>query len=129
MEPDWEHRKDAWGRDIDDPAPKLNLLEMGTRWAHYAELRDLFTTGIEIINNMTTKSSGDQLKRVKLEGAVELLDARINLLSDFMYNTTYGSKLRGIIDCDVTNLYRTMTLEKAIKDEKEKDSKDSREKK
>jgi hypothetical protein len=129
MEPDWEHRKDAWGRDIDDPAPKLNLLETGTRWAHYAELRDLFTTGIEIINNMTTKSSGDQLKRVKLEGAVEMLDARINLLSDFLYNTTYGSKLRGIIDCDVTNLYRTMTLEKAIKDEKEKDSKDSREKK
>src|ERR1039458_2833506 len=87
MEPDWEHRKDAWGRDIDDPAPKLNLLETGTRWAHYAELRDLFTTGIEIINNMTTKSSGDQLKRVKLEGAVEMLDARINLLSDFLYNT------------------------------------------
>src|ERR1039458_8534947 len=122
MEPDWEHRKDAWGRDIDDPAPKLNLLETGTRWAHYAELRDLFTTGIEIINNMTTKSSGDQLKRVKLEGAVEMLDARINLLSDFLYNTTYGSKLRGIIDCDVTNLYRTMTLEKEIKDEKEKRS-------
>jgi len=63
---------------------KPDLLEMGTRWQHYVELRDLFADGIEIIKRMTIKSSADAVKRVKLEAAVELLNARLNLLSDFL---------------------------------------------
>lgn len=113
---DWTHRKDAWGREMIDSSPnssKLDLMAMGTRYEHYSELRDLFAVGIEIITNMHVKTSGDAIKKTKLEGAVELLEARLNLLSDYIYGSTYGSKLRGVIDGDVDNLYRKMKLERA----------------
>jgi hypothetical protein len=99
--------------DSSPNSSKLDLMAMGTRYEHYSELRDLFAVGIEIITNMHVKTSGDAIKKTKLEGAVELLEARLNLLSDFIYNSTYGSKLRGVIDGDVDNLYRKMKLERA----------------
>jgi hypothetical protein len=114
--PDWRHRRDA--RKWVDPMieheehSKPDLLEMGTRWQHYVELRDLFADGIEIIKRMTIKSSADAVKRVKLEAAVELLNARLNLLSDFIYNTTSGSKLRSVIENDVDTIYRRLKMER-----------------
>lgn len=96
--------KNAWGRDSVDINLRLDLMERGTRWEHYAELRELFACGIEIIKHMHLKSSGDDIKRLKLEGAVELLDARLNLLSDFTYNTTFGSKLRGVVDGEINSI-------------------------
>jgi hypothetical protein len=83
-------------------------MDVGTRWEHYSELRELFSIGIEILKNVRIKSSTDQLKRAQLEGAVELIDARINLLSDFHFKTTYGSPLRGVVDGEVDNLFRAM---------------------
>jgi hypothetical protein len=102
---------------------KPDLLEMGTRWQHYVELRDLFADGIEIIKRMTIKSSADAVKRVKLEAAVELLNARLNLLSDFLYNTTSGSKLRSVIENDVDTIYRKLKMER-LNAEKAKKSED-----
>ena len=68
--PDWRHRRDArkWVDPMIEPEEhsKPDLLEMGTRWQHYVELRDLFADGIEIIKRMTIKSSADAVKRVKL---------------------------------------------------------------
>jgi 4-hydroxy-3-methylbut-2-en-1-yl diphosphate synthase IspG/GcpE len=85
---------------------RLGLLELGTRWEHYAEIRELFACGVEILKNLSVKSITDRDKLKKLEGAVELLDGRINLLADFHFQTTYGSKLRQVIDGDVDNIYR-----------------------
>lgn len=110
--------KDAWGRSAEDLTLKLDLMETGTRWAHYSELRELFAYGVEIIKNMHVKSSGDQEKQKKLEGAIELLDARINLLSDFSFNTTYGSKLRAVIETEIDPMYRRMRVENQINDAK-----------
>jgi uncharacterized radical SAM superfamily protein len=93
-------------------SPKLALLEVGTRWAHYAELRELFACGVEILSHLTIVSGADQTKLRDLEGAVRLLDTRINLLADYVFQTTYGSKLRQVIDGDVDNLYRKMKRER-----------------
>jgi hypothetical protein len=103
--------------DSSPNSSKLDLMAMGTRYEHYSELRDLFAVGIEIITNMHVKTSGDAIKKTKLEGAVELLEARLNLLSDYIYGSTYGSKLRGVIDGDVDNLFRTMQRERKAHDE------------
>jgi 4-hydroxy-3-methylbut-2-en-1-yl diphosphate synthase IspG/GcpE len=95
---------------IEEPRP--SLLDTGTRWQHYSELRDLFATGIEILKHVHVKSAADQKKRAQLEGAVELLDARIDLLADFHFQTTYGSKLRKVIDNDVDDIYENMKLDR-----------------
>jgi hypothetical protein len=55
-----------------------------------------------------------------LECAVELIDAQLNRLSDFLYHTTFGSKLRGVVDVDVENIYRKMQLERKIDEAKTK---------
>lgn len=92
---------------------RLGLQETGTRWEHYSELRELFACGIEILKNLSVKSPTDREKQKKLEGAVELLDGRINLLADYHFHTTYGSKLRAIVDFDVDAMYRRMKKEQA----------------
>jgi hypothetical protein len=97
--------------------PKMSLLEMGTRWSHYSELRELFACGIEILKNLSVKSPTDRDKLRKLEGAVELLDGRINLLADYHFNTTYGSKLRGVIDGEVDNIFRKNKRENDLRAE------------
>ena len=95
---------------------RLDLLEVGTRWAHYSELRELFSVGIEILKHLTVKYSSDQERQKKLENAVELIDGRISLLSDYTSNTTYGSKLRQVVDGDVDSLYRKMKRERGNED-------------
>src|ERR1017187_7450277 len=99
--PDWLHRRDARKADpvIEDNTKRLDLMETGTRWQHYAELRELFACGIEIINRMSLKSCGDAVKLKKLEGAVELLDARLNLLSDFVFLSTRSEERRVGKEC------------------------------
>jgi len=92
--------------------PKLCLMDTGTRWAHYAELRELFACGIEILSHLTIVSGADQTKLRDLEGAVRLIDTRMNLLSDYVFQTTYGSKLRQVIDGDVDSMYRKMKRER-----------------
>lgn len=95
-----------------DDIPKLCLTDTGTRWAHYAELRELFACGIEILSHLTIVSGADLTKLRDLEGAVRLIDTRMNLLSDYMFQTTYGSKLRQVIDGDVDSMYRKMKRER-----------------
>jgi len=95
--------------------PKMSLLEMGTRWSHYSELRELFACGVEILKNITIKSPTDRDKLKKLEGAVELIDGHINLLADFHFNTTYGSKLRGVVDGEIDNIYRKNKRENELR--------------
>jgi hypothetical protein len=105
-----------------DDVPKLDLMEMGTRWQHYAELRELFACGIEVIKTMSFKSSGDDVMRVKLEGAVELIDIRINRLSDFSFLTTgNNSTLKRAVNDDVNDLYQHLRLNR-LEQENAKDA-------
>lgn len=98
---------------MEDPQ-RLDLQETGTRWDHYSELRELFACGIEILKNLNVKSTADAVKREKLEHAVEMLDGRIALLSDYARKTGWNSPdryaLREVIDSDVSRMFAEMKI-------------------
>lgn len=64
---------------------KLDLTEKGTRYDHYVELKEAFATGIAVIDGMSPQylSPSDKQLRVKLIGAVEVIDKRLMKLSDY----------------------------------------------
>ena len=55
---------------MEDPSLKPNLFEKGTRWDHYNELRDVFASGVEILNQLKVKSLGDRKKQLQLQLAL-----------------------------------------------------------
>ena len=76
-----------------DLRKQFPLTGVGTRWEHYSELREVFALGISVIEqtNPVYRSPMDTKKLVKLKDAVELIDARMALLSGFDdQNRTYG---------------------------------------
>lgn len=61
-----------------------DLMENGTRYQHYTELIDIFSLGIEVINNLGThKSDADEKSRVELEHAVNRIQKRMDVLSKY----------------------------------------------
>ena len=78
---------------------RYDLEEMGTRFEHYIELKDLFETGIEIIRNLRNHATpGDEIKSIKLIHAVEMIGYRIDVLSGYSAQSNYGSDLSREID-------------------------------
>jgi hypothetical protein len=57
------------------------------------ELKEVFTQGIAIIDQMIMKSDGDRRTKAKLEIAVEMVDKRLDYLSDFNDKTQFTSSL------------------------------------
>lgn len=98
---------------MSEPSLKPDLFEQGTRWEHYIELRDIFAIGVEVLKNLRVKSSNDQEKQKKLQHAVEMIEGRLNYITDFSSCTAYGSALRRVIDNDVDDLYFQMRQERA----------------
>lgn len=70
---------------MDSVGTRLDLMQMGTRYDHYTELKEIFALGIEVINNMRPgiASEGDKKMKVKLEAAVELIEKRLLYLADY----------------------------------------------
>jgi hypothetical protein len=70
---------------MDSVGTKRDLQEMGTRYDHYMELKEIFMTGIEVINGMVEahRTPGDTATKKKLEGAVEVIDKQLLYLSDY----------------------------------------------
>lgn len=68
-----------------DTTVKLNLLEQGTRYDHYMELRDAFATGVVILDNAlkVERNTTAAENRAKLQTAVDLIELRVNYLSDY----------------------------------------------
>jgi hypothetical protein len=73
-----------------DKPVKLELTDEGTRFDHYMELRDTFAEAVVSLENslkaeenLTTR---ENIK--KLQSAVNLIEARVNFLSDFNRLTT-----------------------------------------
>lgn len=73
---------------------KLDLMETGTRYRHYSELREIFATGMEILKNLNVQTPADRTRIAKLGDAVEMIDGRINFLADFDRKTSWGSEFR-----------------------------------
>lgn len=64
---------------------KPSLLDVGTRFKHYADLLDYFSDGVEA-NKQSYKRSPNpvcQLRLAQLEAAVLLLKKHVELLSDY----------------------------------------------
>jgi hypothetical protein len=97
---------------MEDESLKPNLLEKGTRWDHYNELRDLFASGVEVLKTLRVKSRSDQERQAKLEHAVEMIEGRLNFITDFTQKTGWGSAIRSAVDGDIDNMYRKMKVER-----------------
>lgn len=89
---------------MDKPA-KLDLVEQGTRFDHYMELRDTFAEAVvalenslKLEENLTTR---ENIK--KLKSAVDLIEGRVNFLSDFSKLTTRYSTLGQTLDAIAPN--------------------------
>jgi hypothetical protein len=67
-----------------DVTAKLDLMELGTRYEHYMELRDAFDEGILMMQNALriddNKKTNERISNLKI--TVALIEARINYLAD-----------------------------------------------
>jgi hypothetical protein len=70
---------------MDSVVARLDLEELGTRFNHYMELKEVFLLGIDVIDRMrpTYISDADRATRIKLTSAVEMINKRLDYLSDF----------------------------------------------
>jgi len=113
LAPDWRHRTDAHRKDkMPDPL-KLDLMETGTRWEHYAELLDLFAEGIEVLKRGNFRTPADRSQQVRLEHAVEVISGRLDFLAGTTAGTAYGSPLRKVIDREIEPLMSELKIEEA----------------
>lgn len=71
------------------------LDELGTRFQHYSELREVFAEGIEILMNVSEihKSSSDVIKLAELKSAEKMIAKRLEILSGYERKTVYSGTL------------------------------------
>ena len=72
--------------NINEPPKKLpDLREVGTRYAHYAELRDVFADGVEVVKSALKyhESASDRERLISLQHAVKEIEGRLATLSNF----------------------------------------------
>jgi len=62
-----------------------DLTEVGTRYDHYQELKELWMGGVEVLTRMheNYKTASDEVMRKQLEGAISLIDKQLDILSGF----------------------------------------------
>jgi len=74
-------------------APKKppSLDELGSRYSHYCELRDIFADGVVVMNNALSyhKNAEDLKRRDSLQCAVNEINNRLDNLSGFEGETAY----------------------------------------
>src|SRR5271156_6665422 len=83
----------------DAPKKPPSLDELGTRYTHYAELRDVFADGVVVMDNALFyhKNAEDLKRRDSLQCAVNEINNRLDNLSGFEGATAYyGSLAREI---------------------------------
>jgi len=107
---------------IDSVASRPSLKEVGTRYDHYMELKEIFLLGIDVIDRMSSmhRSDADKRTKVKLENAVEVINKRLNYLSNFVEETDGYSKLAR--DIRAAGIHKTppqLLLTTGVPDEKQ----------
>lgn len=81
---------------MDSVGSKPDLMAIGTRYDHYVELREVFALGSEVIGGLQARghdAEADRILKVKLDGAVEVINKRLSYLSNFEQLTVYSSPL------------------------------------
>lgn len=81
-------------------ASKLDLMERGTRFEHYYELKEVFLLGIDVIDRMNPKylSESDKLMRTNLKTTVEMIERRLAYLANYSTMASGYSDLAREID-------------------------------
>jgi hypothetical protein len=76
-------------------AEKLDLLELGTRYAHYMELKEAFLLGIDTVDRMrpNLRSTADEEIKKRLQITVDTIERRLSYLSGFGAAEHCGSDL------------------------------------
>lgn len=97
-----------------DTTIRLDLLEQGTRYEHYVELRDAFDTGIVILNNAIQlhDSKSDKESRDRLQICVDLINSRIGYLAEYTKHTSQFSDLAK--DVKACGIFRTPLLAECV---------------
>lgn len=110
---------------MDSVGGKKNLQEVGTRYDHYMELREVFMDGIDVITRMNPNfvSEHDKNVKVKLQNAVEMITRRIDNLSDFADKTAnYGDLARQV---RLAGIHRPKLIEGASNENQPQDTRQS----
>jgi hypothetical protein len=79
----------------DAPKKPPSLDELGSRYSHYCELRDIFADGVVVMNNALSyhKNTEDLKRRDSLQHAVNEINNRLDNLSGFEGATSYYGPL------------------------------------
>lgn len=85
---------------MDSVASKLDLLETGTRYSHYMELKEVFLLGIDVIDRMNQNylSESDKLMKKNLQTTVEMIEKRLAYLTNYSKMVSGYSDLAREID-------------------------------
>lgn len=77
------------------PKKSPSLDEVGTRYSHYCELRDIFADGVVVMNNALSyhKNTEDLKRRDSLQCAVNEINNRLDNLAGFDAATAYYGAL------------------------------------
>lgn len=85
---------------MDSVASKLNLLEIGTRYSHYMELKEVFLLGIDVIDRMNQSYVSDTDKKMKADLAttVGMIEKRLAYLVSYSTEASQYSDFGREID-------------------------------
>jgi hypothetical protein len=81
--------------------PKLpDLREVGSRYSHYMELREVFADGVEVVKSALKyhESAADKERLISLQHAVKEIDGRVETLANFAELAVSWGKLGREID-------------------------------
>jgi hypothetical protein len=104
----------------------INLDDIGRRYDHYMELREIFAEGVEILkNSLAVSHSLTSVVRMKsLQCAVEEVDGRLNTLSGLIRFTDRWSNLaKEVNEIPRTNLLSEGSNGKQVKEVEEQKEK------
>lgn len=105
---------------------KLNLLDRGTRYDHYMELKEVFLLGIDVIDRMNSsyRSTTDIETKKKLTTAVEMIEKRLAYLTNYSTEVSQFSDLAREIDR--IPIHRTPQLTGSVNEQTPQQDSDSK---
>jgi hypothetical protein len=85
---------------IFDPPKIMRLEEVGTRYDHYMELKEIFADGVEIVKGALSIHStvADRARLISLQNAVQEIENRLEVLSGYREKMTRWGTLGTTID-------------------------------
>src|SRR5208282_4100148 len=88
------------GGTMDSVAIKLDLMEKGTRYQHYYELKEVFLLGIDVIDRMNQSYVSDTDKKMKadLTTTVGMIEKRLAYLVSYSTEASQYSDFGREID-------------------------------